>query len=157
MPVFVHNRILLDRGVKDTDKCQCGGFRCVVHCPECGSTQCYAAKRKNTEIYLSDSPKSFPNRGFNCKQCGTIFTELESLTSCHVRHLGELKVQAKIESVIDKQKSLDLLEDYFELHPEKRPKKQQVRQSVPDNRERTVLELADEERERLRREQHGGG
>lgn len=140
MPVFVHNRILLDRGVNDTEKCQCGGFRCVVHCPECGSAQCYAAKRKNTQIYLADSPKPFPNRGFNCRQCGTTYTELESLTSCHVRKLGELQVQAQIEKMTNTQASSELLEDYLALHPERRPK------------ERSPLDVADEERARKRGE-----
>jgi hypothetical protein len=139
MAVFVHNRILLDRGVLDTEKCQCGAFKCVVHCPECGSAACYAAKRKNTQIYLADSPKPFPNRGFSCRQCGTTFTELESLTSCRVRSIGELKVQAEVEQTINNKGSQELLEDYLALHPERRPK------------ERSPLDVADEERERRKR------
>lgn len=136
MAVFVHNRILQDKGIRDTDKCRCGAFRCAVHCPECGSTVCYAAKRKNTQIFLADSPKPFPNRGFSCKQCGTTYTELESLMACHARKLKELKVQAEVEKVVSDKASKELLEDYLALHPERRPK------------ERSPLDIADEERKR---------
>lgn len=144
MPVFVHNRILLDRGISDTEKCQCGRFRCVIHCIDCGSTQVHAAKRKNTQIYLADSPRPFPNRGFSCKQCGTTFTEVESITACHVRKLGELKVQDQIERAVNDKASHELLEDYLALHPERRPKGTQ-------RTERSPLEIADEERERRKR------
>jgi hypothetical protein len=57
-----------------------------------------------------------------------------------VRKLGELQVQAQIEKMTNTQASSELLEDYLALHPERRPK------------ERSPLDVADEERARKRGE-----
>jgi hypothetical protein len=93
MTIFVHQRILDEYGITDTDHCACDGFKCIVHCPACGSVQCYAFRKGNAPMFLSDSPKPFTVRAFRCKQCGDTFTELASATSCHARRRFQQKTK----------------------------------------------------------------
>jgi hypothetical protein len=68
--------------INDKDKCQCGCFRILVHCPECGSTQCYASKRNNPEILLPGFADAQEVRAFRCKLCGNIFSEDQCASAC---------------------------------------------------------------------------
>jgi hypothetical protein len=93
MTIFVSSRVLDAYGISDTARCQCGGFKCVVHCPQCGSTQCYANKRASVQQVLPDSPRPFTIRAFRCKLCSFIFNEVMCCTLCNARTRYRQKVE----------------------------------------------------------------
>lgn len=102
MTIFASSRVLDAYGVSDTTRCGCGGFKCVVHCVACGSTQVYIRKRAATLQTLPDSPKPFKIRAFTCKLCGAEFSEIQSTTQCtaKTRWRQKMEQEKRVEQAI---------------------------------------------------------
>lgn len=81
MSIMINDFLAKRFGLKGSDKCQCGNYRSVVHCPACGSTQCYGVSKLNGKIELSPA-SSVKVRGFRCRLCQEEFTEFDCF-ACH--------------------------------------------------------------------------
>lgn len=127
MTVFVDHKILTAYNVAEKTQCECGGFKNVVHCPQCGSTQCYANKRASPQAILPGSQAPTQVRAFRCKLCSLLFSEVDSVSACkaqtrwRVKAEQELRVTRAVNKIPEARTSA-LLEEYFVLHPERRPK-----------------------------------
>ena len=96
MTVFVVKKMLDAYGINDSDKCICGTYKCVVHCPACGSTQCYGSKRNNVEALLPGGLGKYPARAFRCKLCQNLFSEADCLTACNAKTRWRQKQDAEL-------------------------------------------------------------
>jgi hypothetical protein len=86
MSVFVGSKIALAYGVDSEAKCKCGMYARVVHCIECGSTQCYYVRRAAPSVLLPGERTPTVVRGFRCKLCGTTFAESDVVSgACHAQ------------------------------------------------------------------------
>lgn len=160
MTVFVDDKITQAFAVKERERCVCGGFRSVVHCPKCGSTQCYGNKRASPEALLPGEKLPMRVRAFRCKLCSNLFSEVDSVNACKAktRWRQQAELDERISHSVAKlpdQSQLALLEDYYKSYPERRPKKASptpVHEVTPDVDHRSILDIADEERARKRLE-----
>ena len=104
MTVFVDKKILSAYDVEDDTKCACGGFRNVVHCPRCGSTQCYANKRASPQALLPGLELPTQVRAFRCKLCSELFSEVDTVNACKAktRYRQTLEQEERVNRVVDK-------------------------------------------------------
>jgi hypothetical protein len=156
MTVFVDDKVAQAFRVGDTERCVCGGFRVVVHCPKCGSTQCYGNRRASPEALLPGDSLPTRVRAFRCKLCSHLFSEVDSVNACKAktrwRQQAEMneRVSASVSKLPDKSQQA-LLEEFYKIHPERRPKA-----PASETQERSPLDIADEERRRNREQSNDG-
>lgn len=130
MTIFVAPRVLSAYAIKDNERCQCGNFKSVLHCPQCGSTQCYAKTKNNVSIMLPSDVTNIISRGFRCKLCGNIFNEWMTVTSCHAktRWAQKANIEERVEQIV-KNAPIEIQNDILEaarLHMKRRQRQQQA-------------------------------
>lgn len=124
MTVFVDKKILTSYSVDDEEKCQCSGFRNVVHCPACGSTQCYANKRASPTAILPGLQQPTQVRAFRCKLCSLLFSEVDTVIACkaHTRWRQRVEQEQRVNKVVEKAspRTLNAIEEAVRVAAQKR-------------------------------------
>ncbi len=97
MTIFVTQQIMNAYGYQghETARCECGNFRGLVHCPQCGSSQCYGNKRGRPSVIFPGDSQPTVVRAFRCKLCTLLFDETECVKACKAQTRWRKQTEAR--------------------------------------------------------------
>lgn len=146
MPIKPDLNLFARLHYKMQDACQCGRGTKSIHCPDCGSGDVNVRSRIPKSEQVHDE-NNIPCREFKCRKCKFPFPERDCFRACQALPLPVLTKKTEELSKVVREMTPQgkaLLEELYRKRPELRPREQEP------ERERTALEIADEERKRIK-------
>lgn len=126
--VLLSDSVAKEFNIDKSAQCQCGRSNAYIHCPHCGSTAFYALKARSSQARAVTPQGNITSvRVFSCRSCLEVFPEDASSRNCKAKPTAAMAREDKIVHKLTGGKNTasfenDLLQEYFKVHPERRPK-----------------------------------